>query len=378
MGLLGEAVDQGVPASRLASLGLRLALDRSQGDLRGARWCHAFLALEAAGELAAHCPAEIALPAVVNALVFLESSEPTRFRASPDESRPADPEAFAHAVCRGDLPEAEAHALALDRAGELEQPWFQLASSNLAGWGHRPLIGLATWRLRSRLPEESERLVRAGLRHWIPWEQLRGERGAAPLSSASAKRLEACSAGEEFVTALSEVLLAGEGDGVVGHALEQGRSPTELVDALLRTACRVFAALPELRQLHGVTVTRALGEAVLDRAAPAATVLRSAALFVVEGWLLALKSGRVLPEAAHYRLGVPTEGPEASLMKELCERDATPNFGHLVKLTEASLGLRSMLGDGPAQAWATEILRAGLRKGTPWRRVWATVSSGIL
>ena len=64
-------------------------------------------------------------------------------------------------------------------------------------------------------------------------------------------------------------------------------------------------------------------------------------------------------------------------MRQLCERDATPNFGHLVKLTEASLGIRRMLGDGPAEVWATEILRAGLRRGTPWRRVWATVSGGI-
>ena len=371
-------VEAGVCPQRLAEDGLRLVLARGGGDLRGARWSHAFLALEAAAELARACPREVALPAVVNALAFLDDSEPTRSRPLGLADGPGDPVEFEAAVVRSDLAEAEAQAVALDRDGRLEPVWFRLAASNLEGWGHRSLIALALWRLRPHLRDERERLIRAGLRHWIPWEVVPPPPPAESLPQEAIGRLKQSAGGPGVPIVLANLLLEGHGESATGYCLSQGWAVTRVADGLLRAACRIFCALPELRQLHAVTVGRALVQAVLHHGLAPSPTLEHVARFVGESWVLALKSGRVLVPDRVRKLGAPAGCDDSGrLLVELCQYDATPNFGHLIKLVEASVALQSLGTDAELARWSSSVLAAAHRKATPWRRVWATASGEI-
>lgn len=373
---LRNALSAGTSPLELGREGLLHAMDRS-GDLRGARWSHAFLTLEAALRLAQSAPLDVAFPATVNALAFLDGSDPTRTRGLGESLADVRGSELAEAVRGGDLPRSESAALALARDSQLEGPWFELATSNLEGWGHRPLVALAVWRLRELLPSEEERLIRGGLRHWIPWELGPPLAAGGPLGPEEARQLDSASSPSELAEAVANLLLQGQGVEAVQRALATSESTQAVADGLLRAACRVFSALPELRQLHGVTVGRAVVEAVLRRGAPADPALILLANFIGEGWSLALKSGRVLPEHSSRRLGSPGPPGEAQLAVGLCQREATPNFGHLIKLVEASQGLGGLMEAEAASGWAAEVLRAASRKATPWRRVWATVSGEL-
>ena len=81
---VAEAFREGSSPRVIAEEGLQHLLVESGWELRGARWSHAFLCLEAAHRLARSERSELAQPAVVAALAFLDGSSPTR-------DRPLDP-----------------------------------------------------------------------------------------------------------------------------------------------------------------------------------------------------------------------------------------------------------------------------------------------
>jgi hypothetical protein len=352
-------------------------LEDSGWELRGARWSHAFLCLEAAHQLAQQASDEVAQPAVASALAFLDGSQPTRERPLDPELAPARGFDFEGSVRRDDLPAAEAALIALSDRSELERRWFDLALSNLEGWGHRPLMALATWRLGLQLEAPRGWLLRAGLRHWLPWEEERGldlALGSQPAGGgAGAGEAMVASAEQVSAEGIGTAILEGQGPTAVAAALSQGADVAAIGDGILRAACRSFAALPELRQLHGVTLARAVVTAVTNHGASPTPALPSLAHFVAEGWAAARRSGRIIAGAEHPELGSPGSPAEPEIAVQLCRREATPNFGHLIKLVEASSALPSLMAQGQGDQWAGEILRAAQRKATPYRRVWATV-----
>jgi len=177
---------------------------------------------------------------------------------------------------------------------------------------------------------------------------------------------------------IANAVLAGCGPSFVSSALAAGVSSSTIVEGITQAACHVFSALPELRQLHGVTVSRAVGEGVLFHRASPRVALVELARFVGLGWSSAQRSGRILPgrEVSHLIEPGLDFDPEISLL--LCQREATPNFGHLIKLVDAASALPALMSPGLGERWAGEVLRAASRKATPYRRVWATVQRHLL
>lgn len=376
LGAVGDELAAGCPAADLARVGLRFLLECSGWELRGARWSHAFLALEAAHQLALVAPDEVAEPAVTGALAFLDGSVPTRQRPLDPALSGIAPSGFEAAVRRGDLEGAESALVALSeaphlRSSDLEKRWFSLAASNVEGWGHRSLMAMSTWRLEAAGDFPKGWLLRAGLRHWLPWEPESESNAAAP---GTAPGPIASVSIPDFV---GTAVLTGCGPDAVTSVLRDGAAPAQVVDGLLQAACRSFSALPELRQLHSVTVGRALAEAVLYHGVPAEFALPRFAAFVAEGWQLGLRSQRVPTAAAAPVLGEPEAedgGDLDDLAAVLCRRDATPNFGHLIKLVEASYALRGLMSEGLGERWVVEVFRFAESKATRYGRVWATVA----
>ena len=373
---IGDALAGGSSAEDLAQVGLRVLLEGSAWELRGARWSHAFLTLEAAHQLALVAPGQVSEPAVTGALSFLDGSVPTRERPLDPALGGLNPSDLETSVRGGDFVAAEAALVSLVESSGvessgLEERWFSLAASNLEGWGHRSLIAMSTWRLELGADFPKGWLLRAALRHWLPWEAESELNSAA--SGPAPPRLASLSIPEYVGTAV----LTGSGPAAVGLALREGAPPARVIDGLLRAACRSFTALPELRQLHSITVGRALAEAVFDHGVPAQFALPRLASFVARGWQLALRSQRVPVAAATAVLGEP-EIPDGAdlddLAAVLCRRDATPNFGHLIKLVEASYALRQLMEERAGERWVYEVLRFAEHKATRYRRVWGTVA----
>jgi hypothetical protein len=372
LSVLAEGFSEGVTARDFAEEGLRVLLESSAWDLQGARWTHAFLCLDAARNLAVSGPEELARPAVSSALAFLDGSSPTRGRPLDASLTGAEPGRLEEWVYSGDLCRAESSLIALLPEADIERRWFDLSLSNLEGWGHRALTGSACWRLEQALDVESGRLLRAGLRQWLPWEE---DRSADWTSEQSGPSLGSIPVGEEEQALwIANKVLQGVGARAVAHGLECGWSSESVLDGILRSSCRIFAALPELRQLHGVTVGRTFAEAVLHHGAAAKTALPQLAWFVGDGWRLAQRSRRILPGQEKPELGAAGPAAAPGLDVSLCSREATPNFGHLIKLVDAVRALPSLMsGDGGGR-WGGDVLRAAERTATPYRRVWATVS----
>ena len=358
---LAVALKEGVPPAALAQTGLEWMLIESGWDLRGAQWSHAFLALEAAHELALLRSESIGAAAVAGALVLLDGSTSTRSRPYQPALEPGIPEDLEEAVLDSDLGRAERSLSAAFFAGDFESRWFDLALSNFEGWGHRPLMAFHSWRLQESLRAPPGWLFRAAVAHGIPWDLHRERQGS---SAAGAK----VTTSSDF----AESILRLEGRATTERALADGVPAALLVEGLLLSACRIFSALPQLRQLHGVTVSRACGAAILHHGAGAAALVRLTG-FVEEGWREALASGRVRVPQRTPVLGTPWRAKVEDAEAQLVERDATPNFGHQIKLVEACGGLDELMDPALARLWSREVLSAALEKATPWRRVWASL-----
>jgi hypothetical protein len=369
---IAEALRAGSSARDLAEVGLRFLLKDSGWELRGARWSHAFLALEAAHQLALSMPTDIAEPAVAGALAFLDGSSPTRGRPLDPQVEGQDRDLFETAILRSDLTVADSALVDLMDQPDLERRWFSIALTNFEGWGHRSLIAMATWRLAAHLDLPKGWLLRAGLRNWIPWdgepELVVARRDEGP---GVAVRLPSDSG--TLAEAVGTSILTGNGAQAVADALAQGTPAAPVVDGILRAACRSCSALPELRQIHSVTLSRAVAEAVLFHGSDPDLALPRLAAFVGEGWQLALKSGRIVPGQDAPELGSPGSPPEDGLAAGLCRREATPNFGHLIKLVEVTSSLPGLMAPEEGERWAGAVLRAAEGKATRYRRVWATV-----
>ena len=369
---LAEGFSEGVPAREFAEEGLRFLLQASEWDLQGARWTHAFLCLEAARSLSLGGREELARPAVASALAFLDGAKPTRGRPLDPNLVGGDPSRLEDWVYGGDLRRAESALIALLPEADFEKRWFNIALSNLEGWGHRALTALACWRLEHALQVEPGWLFRAGLRQWLPWEEDRTANSSVVQRNSSLGAMP--SREEEQGIWIANKVLQGVGAAAVSHGLECGWSSESVIDGILRSACRIFAALPELRQLHGVTVGRAYAEAVLHHGAAAKDALPKLAGFVGDGWRMAQRSRRIMPGQEKSELGVPGPVAERGMDVSLCCREATPNFGHLIKLVDAVGALPSLMSDDGGARWGGDVLRAAQRTATPYRRVWATVS----
>ena len=358
---LALALKEGVPPVALAQTGLEWMLIESGWDLRGAQWSHAFLALEAAHELALLRPGPIGAAAVAGALVLLDGSTSTRNRPYEPGLVSGAPEELEDAVLVSDLGRAERSLSAAVFTDDFESRWFDLALSNFEGWGHRPLMAFHSWRLQESLKAPPGWVLRAALAHGIPWDVLAEREG----SSAAGVRVTTSSG-------FAEAILRLEGRPAAERALVDGVPAATLIEGLLLAACRIFSALPQLRQLHGVTVSRACGAAILHHGAEAPALVPLTG-FVEEGWREALASGRVRAAQRNPVLGAPWREAIEDAERQLVERDATPNFGHQIKLVEACGGLDELMDPELARLWCTEVLSAALEKATPWRRVWVSL-----
>jgi len=405
--VVASSLAAGLTSRSLARLSWSWALSRGALETRGARWSHALFALAAASAIEGHLGSTLGDAAMINALDFLSFARPSRAgREVRREARWCDNSAWFTAIREGDLGQADAQLLDLlhrpDSRDQLSAAWFQAGCMSGAGWGHGAIGARTFWAVADSGLAPGEGVLRAGMRLWIPFEATQGlesglQRWAALglvspcveptrpqnwwpcLGPGRPERMPARSE----LHSLSQAILEGAAERAFGEALLAGVPCSVLAASACVAACRIFVARPGLRQLHAITFSRAILDAVRVSAVDGRGPLWLSQAFVAESWLLALRSGRVR-QAEHVldqvEPGSIGTSKRASAIETACRVEATAVFGHTLKLCEACLDLESTLPES-VSGWATAALVAAEStwpKGQrPWLALCRARSGGI-
>jgi len=394
--VVAEALAAGATPEQLARRCWSWALDRGGLETRGARWSHALLALAAASAIDSRLGPELGEAAIVNAIDFLSCARPSRVGGQEvPADRWQDPSSWCASLRRDAMAQADGQLVDLlgrpDSGDELATAWFQAGSMTSSGWGHRAIGARSFWAVADAALASREPLLRAGLRLWLPFEATRGlqpalQRWAASGLSAplvgdgspgwrpvlGSGRLEPVCGDPAEAALLSQAILEGRGDQAFLQALLAGTPPPVLAAAACTAACRVFVARPGLRQVHGVTFSRAILDVVQVMGVDVRAPLWLAQDFVAESWSMALRSGRV--RHSGQALGQTSPPPttvesRASAIRAACRVEATAAFGHTLKLCETCLDLECSLPKG-LSGWAVAALVAAEPTWPRGQRPW--------
>ncbi len=349
---LEAALADGATARALTELGLTFAL---RPPLRGARWTHALLALATASSLGDRLGDDVGLPAIVSALHFLCGSRPGPAR--PERPRFVPSTRIA---------------------------WFEAGvGAGLGGWGHHPIVARTAWDLTERFPHLADDVRTACVAHWTPPERearppaRSPASGPAPEPGTTAPPLP--SSGVERAARVSEArvreVLAGEAEETFAAALDDGEPPIELAAAAAVAAARACAVMAGLRQVHGVTVSRALLEAVTVEGLDVRPAVLGAARFVADGWRAALASGRVagrLRDPRRHRPISPDDATSEVYARLAAPLELTLSWGHPLKLVDACRDLAQRLPEDQHE-WLTSALEGSSRTWPESKRPWLQV-----
>ncbi|HCP45053.1 MAG TPA: hypothetical protein DIU15_03375, partial [Deltaproteobacteria bacterium] len=341
--------------------------------------------------------------AMVNAIDFMACAQPSRPGTQGPQHVPwSDPLSWRCLIREGAIEKADGQLVDLmaraDCEHELAPAWFQAGGMTSSGWGHGAIGARTFWAIADAGLASRQRVLRAGMRLWFPYEETLGldaaidgweEEGVGPWildasegrrwTPALVSRPEPSIEPSSEVLVLSQAILEGRGESAFCAAMLAGLPPAVLAASACVAACRVFIARPALRQLHAITFSRSVLDAVRVSGVEVRVPLWLAQNFVAESWQLALRSGRIRQVERVLKQVDPPEfatSHKDAALQSACHTEAAAVFGHSLKLCDACLDLEEALPDN-ASGWAVAALVAA---GATWpkgQRPWLALCRAL-